>query len=90
MALAKEKTAELVKKYGKSTNDTGSIEVQIAILTEEINSLTLHLKEHSKDFHSRRGLLKKVGQRRSLLNYLLKEDVARYRKLIKDLKLRKW
>ncbi len=89
MALTKERKAELVKKFGKNDQDTGSIEVQIAILTDEINTLTAHLKEHTHDFHSRRGLLKKVGQRRSLLNYLLKHDVTRYRKVIKELNLRK-
>jgi len=89
MALTKERKAELVKKFGKNEQDTGSIEVQIAILTDEINTLTEHLKEHAHDFHSRRGLLKKVGQRRSLLNYLLKHDVTRYRKVIKELNLRK-
>ena len=89
MALTKEVKAELVKKYGKSANDTGSAEVQIAILTEEIKTLTEHLKEHTHDYHSRRGLLRKVGQRRSLLNYLIKEDVTRYRKIVKDLGLRK-
>ena len=89
MALTKERKAELVKKFGKNEQDTGSIEVQIAILTDEINTLTDHLKEHTHDFHSRRGLLKKVGQRRSLLNYLLKHDVTRYRKVIKELNLRK-
>ena len=67
MALSKEVKSQIVKKYAKSENDTGSAEVQIAILTEEINTLTEHLKEHKHDFHSRRGLLKKVGQRRSLL-----------------------
>ena len=89
MALTKEKKAELVKKYGKDSKDTGSIEVQIAILTEEINTLTEHFKEHKHDHHSKRGLLKKVGQRRSLLNYLIKNDVTRYRKIVKDLGLRK-
>ena len=89
MALTKERKAELVKKFGKNEQDTGSIEVQIAILTDEINTLTEHLKEHDHDFHSRRGLLRKVGQRRSLLNYLLKHDVTRYRKVIKELNLRK-
>ena len=89
MALTKEMKSELVKKYGKNTNDTGSAEVQIAILTEEIKELTEHLKNHTHDFHSRRGLLRKVGQRRSLLNYLVKEDVTRYRKIVKDLGLRK-
>ena len=89
MALTKETKAEIVKKYGKTANDTGSAEVQIAILTEEIKNLTEHLKEHKHDFHSRRGLLKKVGKRRSLLDYLKKEDVLRYRDLIKKLNLRK-
>ena len=89
MALTKERKAELVKKFGKNEQDTGSIEVQIAILTDEINTLTDHLKEHKHDHHSRRGLLKKVGQRRSLLNYLLKNDVTRYRVVIKELNLRK-
>ena len=89
MALTKEVKANLVKKYGKSANDTGSAEVQIAILTEEIKELTDHLKTHTHDFHSRRGLLRKVGQRRSLLNYLVKEDVTRYRTIVKDLGLRK-
>lgn len=89
MALTKEKKAELVKKFGANESDTGSIEVQIAILTEEINTLTDHFKEHKKDHHSKRGLLRKVGQRRSLLNYLVKNDVTRYRKVVKELGLRK-
>ena len=89
MALTKERKLELVKKFGKNETDTGSVEVQIAFLTDEINNLTEHLKEHTHDFHSRRGLLKKVGKRRSLLNYLLKNDVTRYRKVIKELDLRK-
>ncbi len=89
MALSKEKKAEIVKKFAKDAKDTGSSEVQIAILTEEIKELTEHLKVHSHDYHSRRGLLKKVGQRRSLLNYLFKTDVTRYRKIVKDLGLRK-
>lgn len=89
MALTKEVKENIVKKYAKNANDTGSAEVQIAILTEEINTLTEHLKVHAHDYHSRRGLLKKVGQRRSLLNYLFKHDVQRYRKLIKELNLRK-
>lgn len=82
-------TEEIVKKFGKDGNDTGSIEVQIALLTKRINLLTTHLQEHSHDHHSRRGLLKMVGKRRSLLNYLLNDDVTRYRKVIKDLNLRK-
>ena len=89
MALTKEVKQEIVKKYARNEKDTGSTEIQIAILTQEINDLTEHLKVHTHDFHSRRGLLKKVGQRRSLLNYLLQEDVKRYRELIKKLGLRK-
>ena len=89
MALAKDVKADLVKQFGKDEKDTGSIEVQISILTEEINSLTAHFKEHKHDNHSKRGLLHKVGQRRSLLNYLIKNDVTRYRKIVKDLGLRK-
>ena len=88
MALNKEKKQEIIKKYARTEGDTGSAEVQIAILTEEINNLTEHLTEHKHDFHSRRGLLKKVGQRRSMLNYLLKTDVTRYREVIKSLGLR--
>ena len=89
MALTKEQRAKIVKKYGKDANDTGSAAVQIAILTEEINELNEHLKTHIHDFHSRRGLLKKVGHRKSLQNYLMKKDITQYRKLIKDLGLRK-
>ncbi len=89
MALSKDVKESIVKKYAKSENDTGSAEVQVAILTEEIKVLTEHLKEHQHDFHSRRGLLKKVGQRRSLLNYLLNKDVIRYRDIVQSLGLRK-
>ena len=89
MALTSEKKQEIVKKFARSKNDTGSAEIQIAILTEEINVLTKHIKEHKKDHHSERGLLKKVGQRRNLLAYLQKTDIERYRKLIKELGLRK-
>lgn len=89
MALSKEVKEKIVKKYAKGEKDTGSPEVQIAILTEEINTLTEHLKEHTHDYHSRRGLLKKVGQRRSLLNYLLRTNVTRYREVVKSLNLRK-
>ena len=89
MALTKEEKQKIVKQYARNEKDTGSTEIQIAILTQEINDLTDHLKVHTHDFHSRRGLLKKVGQRRSLLNYLFKEDVKRYRELIKKLGLRK-
>ncbi len=89
MALSKEEKAKLVKKFAKKEGDTGSAEVQIAILTKEISELTDHLKQHKHDFHSRRGLLKKVGHRRSLLNYLMKKDVTRYREIVKQLGLRK-
>ena len=89
MALTKEKKEELVKNFARSKNDTGSAEVQIAILTEEIKQLTEHLKEHKHDHHSRRGLLKKVGQRRNMLNYLAKKDVTRYREVVSKLGLRK-
>ena len=89
MALTKEVKEELVKKYARSKNDTGSAEVQIAIWTEEIKNLTEHLKEHKHDHHSRRGLLRKVGQRRSMLNYLAKKDVTRYREIVSKLGLRK-
>ena len=81
MALTKAQKQELVKKYAKAEGDTGSAEVQIAILTEEIKELTEHLKEHKHDFHSRRGLLKKVGHRRSMLKYLKeKEELDRFLK----------
>ena len=89
MAVTKERKAELVKEFGKSTKDSGNTQVQIAILTEEINDLTEHLKVHIHDFHSKRGLLMKVGKRRSLLDYLKKNDVVAYRELIKKLNLRK-
>ena len=89
MAVTKERKAELVKIYGKNEQDTGSSKVQIAILTEEINDLTEHLKEHKHDYHSKRGLLMKVGKRRSLLDYLKDTDVVSYRELIKDLGIRK-
>lgn len=89
MALTKEEKTNIIKKFAINDKDTGSAEVQVAILTEEINQLTAHLKTHIHDYHSRRGLLKKVGQRRSMLAYLAKVDVTRYRKLIKELGLRK-
>ncbi len=89
MALTKERKEELVKNFARSKNDTGSAEVQIAILTEEIKQLTEHLKEHKHDHHSRRGLLKKVGQRRNMLNYLARKDVQRYRDVVSKLGLRK-
>lgn len=89
MALTKETKQALIKKYARDEKDTGSCEVQIAILTEEIKELTEHLKVHIHDHHSRRGLLKKVGQRRSMLNYLAKKDVQRYRDIVSKLGLRK-
>ena len=89
MAVNKDLKAELVKKFGKDEKDTGSVEVQIAILTNEINSLTDHFKAHPKDNHSKRGLLRKVAQRKGLLEYLVKNNVTRYRKVVKELGLRK-
>ena len=89
MAVTKERKAELVKKFGNSTKDSGNTKVQIAILTEEINDLTEHLKVHIHDFHSKRGLLMKVGKRRSLLDYLKANDVIAYRELIKEINIRK-
>ena len=89
MAVTKERKAELVKKFGKDEKDTGSSKVQIAILTDEVNDLTEHLKVHKHDYHSKRGLLMKVGKRRSLLDYLKRTDVVSYRELIKELNIRK-
>lgn len=89
MALTKEEKAKVINKFRRDSKDTGSPEVQIAILTEEITNLTNHLKEHKHDFHSRRGLLKKVGRRRNLLNYLKKNDIAKYREVLEKLGLRK-
>ena len=89
MALNKEVKQEIIKKYARTEGDTGSAEVQIAILTEEITNLTNHLKEHKHDFHSRRGLLKMVGKRRALLEYLKKNDIESYRNLIARLGIRK-
>ena len=80
---------ELIVEFGKNEKDTGSTEVQIAILTEEIKHLTEHLKVHKKDFHSRLGLLKKVGHRKRLLNYLASKDIEGYRTLIAKLEIRK-
>jgi small subunit ribosomal protein S15 len=89
MALSKELKQELVAKYGDNEKDTGNVKVQIAILTSEINALTLHLKSNKHDGSSRRGLFSKVGQRRGLLDYLSKKDYEEYTKLIKDLGIRK-
>ena len=89
MPLTKERKQELVKQYGSSEKDTGKTEVQVALLTQRINDLTEHLKTHTKDHHTRRGLLVLVGKRRALLDYLTKSDVQRYRELIKKLNIRK-
>ena len=89
MALTKERKAELVKKFGKNEKDTGSIQVQVALLTEQIQALTAHLKKNHKDAASKRGLMILVGQRRSLLDYLVRTDREAYLKLIVDLGLRK-
>ncbi|MDR1066649.1 MAG: 30S ribosomal protein S15 [Clostridiales bacterium] len=80
---------EIISKFGRKENDTGSPEVQVALLTERINHLTEHLKLHKKDHHSRRGLLKMVGQRKGILNYIKDKDVVKYRELIAELGLRK-
>ena len=88
MALTKEVKTKIIEEFATKPGDTGSIEVQVAILTYEINSLNSHLKTHIHDFHSARGLMMKVGQRRSLLAYLKKNDVNRYAALIKKLGLR--
>ena len=87
--MTKVRKTEIINTYKREENDTGSPEVQVAILTERINELTEHLKVHKKDNHSRRGLLKMVGKRRNLLNYLAKKDVQRYRDIIEKLGLRK-
>lgn len=87
--MTKERKQEIIATYKRDENDTGSPEVQIAILTERIAELTEHLKEHKNDNHSRRGLLKMVGKRRNLLNYLAKKDVNRYREIAQKLSLRK-
>lgn len=87
--LTPEKKKDIIVKFQQHEGDTGSPEVQIAILTTRINELTEHFKTHKKDHHSRRGLLKLVGQRRALLNYLKKNDVNRYRKIVTDLGMRR-
>ncbi|GGE65196.1 30S ribosomal protein S15 [Priestia taiwanensis] len=89
MALTKERKNEIIAAYRTHETDTGSPEVQVAVLTEEINSLNEHLRTHKKDHHSRRGLLKMVGRRRNLLTYLRNSDVTRYRELIQKLGLRR-
>ena len=87
--IAKEKKQAIIAEYGRTPNDTGSPEVQVAILTARIQELTEHLKQNPKDHHSRRGMLKMIGQRRGLLSYLNKIDIERYRSLIERLGLRK-
>lgn len=89
MAISKEEKAKLIKEFAKNDKDCGSAEVQIAILTKEINELTEHLKVHKHDYHSNRGLLIKVGKRKKLLNYLKDNDLKSYREVIKKLDLRK-
>lgn len=89
MSITAEEKKEIFKKFGSSETDTGSTEGQVALLTKRINDLTDHLKENDQDHASRRGLLKMVGKRRRLLNYLMKEDIEKYRELIKELGIRK-
>jgi len=89
MPLTKDRKQELIGKFGREAGDTGSAEVQVALLTERINHLTEHLRAHGKDHHSRRGLLMMVGKRRRLLRYLESADLERYRKVVADLGLRR-
>jgi small subunit ribosomal protein S15 len=89
MSLTSDQKKEIIKKFGENENDTGKPEVQIAMLTENINQLTPHFSQHKKDHHSRRGLLKMVGKRRRLLDYLAKKDIERYRKIIAELGIRR-
>lgn len=89
MPLTKELKQDLIRKYGKSAKDSGSPEVQVAILTERINELSAHFDGHKKDHHSRAGLLKMVGKRRRLLDYLQSRNIDRYRKVVEELHLRK-
>ncbi|OON95570.1 MAG: 30S ribosomal protein S15 [Candidatus Epulonipiscioides saccharophilum] len=89
MKMTKDLKEEIIKKYARTDNDTGSPEVQIALLTNRINHLTEHLRVHKKDHHSRRGLFLMIGKRRGLLDYLIKSDIERYRSIIKDLGIRK-
>ncbi|TFE02804.1 30S ribosomal protein S15 [Jeotgalibacillus salarius] len=89
MAITQERKTEIIQEFRTHEGDTGSVEVQVAILTEDINNLNQHLRTHKKDHHSRRGLFKMVGRRRNLLSYIRKNDVARYRALINKLGLRR-
>lgn len=88
LSITKERTAELIAEFGKDANDSGSVEVQIAILTERIRNLTEHLRTHAKDNHSRRGLMKLIGKRRGLLKYIKNRNIEEYRTLIKQLGIR--
>lgn len=88
LSISKERVAELIKEYGKNEQDSGSAEVQVAILTERIKNLTEHLKSHKKDNHSRRGLMMLIGKRRGLLKYIKNRDIEEYRALIKKLGIR--
>ncbi|OFK24649.1 MULTISPECIES: 30S ribosomal protein S15 [Olsenella] len=88
MAVSKDRKAELIAQYGKDAQDSGSAPVQVALLTERIKGLTEHMKSHKKDFHTRRGLLMLVGQRRRLLSYIKRQDIEAYRALIKSLGIR--
>ena len=88
LSISKEKTAELIKEFGKSDNDSGSAEVQVAILSERIRNLTEHLKSHKKDNHTRRGLMKLIGKRRGLLKHIKELNIEDYRALIKKLGIR--
>ncbi|WP_220750911.1 30S ribosomal protein S15 [Apilactobacillus xinyiensis] len=89
MALTQTEKNEIINKYARHEGDTGSVEVQVAVLTADINKINGHMKMHKKDFHSQRGLMKKIGHRRNLLAYLRKNDITRYRDLIKSLGLRR-
>ncbi|MBI4417221.1 MAG: 30S ribosomal protein S15 [Ignavibacteriales bacterium] len=89
MPVPKEQKQQIISKYGKSPQDTGTPEVQIAILTAHINALSPHFNQHTRDHHNRLGLLKLVGKRRRLLDYLMKKDIERYRKIIQELDIRK-
>ena len=88
LSITKERTAELIKEYGKGEGDSGSVEVQVAIMTERIRNLTEHLKVHKKDNHTRRGLMKLIGRRRGLLKYIKSRDINEYRALVKKLGIR--
>jgi small subunit ribosomal protein S15 len=88
LSITKERTAELIAEFGKDANDSGSAEVQVAILTERIRNLTEHLRTHKKDNHSRRGLMKLIGKRRGLLKYIKNRDINEYRELIQKLGIR--